>query len=118
MSPPATNGDVLADGRQSQRVDNYTKFWQKDLGKEADIDNKNRIDSYTDVVNGELGYPQFFLVSFLTTILFFFRTQVTTMAQRNSMNTAGANLSTSPGSTRANPSPLPSLVTSTTSLPK
>ena len=74
MSPPATNGDVLADGRQSQRVDNYTKFWQKDLGKEADIDNKNRIDSYTDVVNGELGYPQFFfsVVSHHNTFFFFF----------------------------------------------
>ena len=118
MSPPTTNGDVLADGRQSQRVDNYTKFWQKDLGKEADIDNKNRIDSYTDVVNGELGYPQFFFSVVSHHNTFFFRTQDTTMAQRNSMNTAGANLSTSPGSTRANPSPPPSLVTSTTSLLK
>ena len=63
MSPPATNGDVLADGRQSQRVDNYTKFWQKDLDKEADADNQHRLDSYTDVVNGKLGHPP--IVSFL-----------------------------------------------------
>ncbi|KAF9225999.1 hypothetical protein BS17DRAFT_778038 [Gyrodon lividus] len=41
-----------ADGRVETRVDNYTKFWQKDLNKESDTDNKNRLDSYTDVVNG------------------------------------------------------------------
>jgi sterol 24-C-methyltransferase len=41
-----------ADGRQENRVENYTKFWQKDLGKEGEADNKNRVESYTDVVNG------------------------------------------------------------------
>lgn len=40
------------DGRQEQRVDAYTKFWQKDMSKEADVDNQNRLESYTDVVNG------------------------------------------------------------------
>ncbi|KAG1739771.1 S-adenosyl-L-methionine-dependent methyltransferase [Suillus occidentalis] len=40
------------DGRQEKRVENYTKFWQKDLGKEGEADNKNRVESYTDVVNG------------------------------------------------------------------
>ncbi|KAG1806977.1 S-adenosyl-L-methionine-dependent methyltransferase [Suillus subaureus] len=41
-----------ADGRQEKRVGNYTKFWQKDLGKESEVDNQNRVQSYTDVVNG------------------------------------------------------------------
>jgi hypothetical protein len=40
------------DGRQESRVENYTKFWQKDLGKEGEADNQNRVESYTDVVNG------------------------------------------------------------------
>lgn len=41
-----------ADGRQEARVENYTKFWQKDFGKEGEADNQNRVESYTDVVNG------------------------------------------------------------------
>ncbi|KAI6029089.1 S-adenosyl-L-methionine-dependent methyltransferase [Pisolithus microcarpus] len=41
-----------ADGRQQKRVERYTKFWQKDLTHESDTDNKNRLDKYTDVVNG------------------------------------------------------------------
>ncbi|KAI6124506.1 delta-sterol C-methyltransferase [Pisolithus croceorrhizus] len=40
------------DGRQEGRVEGYTKFWQKDLQHEGEADNKNRLDSYTDVVNG------------------------------------------------------------------
>jgi len=40
------------DGRQERRVENYTKFWQKDLAKEGEADNQNRVESYTDVVNG------------------------------------------------------------------
>ncbi|KAG2066836.1 hypothetical protein BDR04DRAFT_1106059 [Suillus decipiens] len=40
------------DGREEKRVENYTKFWQKDLGKEGEVDNQNRVESYTDVVNG------------------------------------------------------------------
>jgi len=40
------------DGRQEARVENYTKFWQKDFGKERDVDNQNRVESYADVVNG------------------------------------------------------------------
>ncbi|THU81749.1 delta-sterol C-methyltransferase [Dendrothele bispora CBS 962.96] len=41
-----------ADGREDSRIQNYTKFWQKDTSKEAQTDNENRLDSYTDVVNG------------------------------------------------------------------
>ncbi|KAI6029674.1 S-adenosyl-L-methionine-dependent methyltransferase [Pisolithus microcarpus] len=43
---------VYPDGRQEGRVESYTKFWQKDLKHEGEADNKNRLDSYTDVVNG------------------------------------------------------------------
>ncbi|KIJ98782.1 hypothetical protein K443DRAFT_133298 [Laccaria amethystina LaAM-08-1] len=40
------------DGRIDNRIENYTKFWQKDLKKEESADNDHRLDSYTDVVNG------------------------------------------------------------------
>lgn len=42
-------------GRQAERLENYTKFWQKDLSKEGAAHNENRLDSYADVVNGK--YP-------------------------------------------------------------
>ncbi|KAF9074736.1 S-adenosyl-L-methionine-dependent methyltransferase [Rhodocollybia butyracea] len=41
-----------ADGRSDTRIQNYTKFWKKDTSKEGDADNTNRLDSYTEVVNG------------------------------------------------------------------
>lgn len=47
----ATTGS-LADGREHFRISNYSGFWQKDLQKEAAIDTENRIDHYTEVVNG------------------------------------------------------------------
>lgn len=50
MAPVATG--TLDDGRQEKRVGGYTKFWQKDASNEADVDTNNRLDSYTDVVNG------------------------------------------------------------------
>ncbi|KAF8962547.1 delta-sterol C-methyltransferase [Flammula alnicola] len=40
------------DGRVENRVENYTKFWHKDPTKEQEADNENRLDSYTEVVNG------------------------------------------------------------------
>jgi sterol 24-C-methyltransferase len=43
---------ALEDGRQEKRLGSYTKFWQKDASKEADVDTSNRLDSYGDVVNG------------------------------------------------------------------
>ncbi|KAF9530229.1 delta-sterol C-methyltransferase [Crepidotus variabilis] len=42
----------LDDGRIVDRMENYTKFWQKDIHNEQDVDNENRLNSYTDVVNG------------------------------------------------------------------
>lgn len=41
-----------ADGRVGNRIENYTAFWQKDTAKEQTADADNRLDSYTDVVNG------------------------------------------------------------------
>lgn len=53
MAPTTTApGTVTADGRQESRITNYTKFWQNDMSKEKDADTANRLDSYTDVVNG------------------------------------------------------------------
>ncbi|KIK56503.1 hypothetical protein GYMLUDRAFT_174142 [Collybiopsis luxurians FD-317 M1] len=46
------NGKVHADGRSDSRIQNYTKFWQKDSSKEGETDSANRLDSYTEVVNG------------------------------------------------------------------
>jgi sterol 24-C-methyltransferase len=50
MAPTAI--EPREDGRQEERLGSYTKFWQKDASKEAEIDTSNRLDSYTDVVNG------------------------------------------------------------------
>ena len=41
------------DGRVADRMENYTKFWQQDPKKEQDVDNENRLHSYTEVVNGK-----------------------------------------------------------------
>jgi hypothetical protein len=43
---------ATADGRVESRIENYTQFWKKDTSKEQDTDNANRLESYTDVVNG------------------------------------------------------------------
>jgi hypothetical protein len=63
MAPVATPHTSTEDGRQGGRIQNYTKFWQKDISKEADVDNQNRVESYTDVVNGM--FSPFLLGSFL-----------------------------------------------------
>jgi len=47
MSPAVT-----ADGRVQNRIENYTGFWQKDAVKEQEAHNVNRVDNYTEVVNG------------------------------------------------------------------
>ncbi|KAJ7600405.1 delta-sterol C-methyltransferase [Mycena floridula] len=49
MSPSTI---VDADGRQGSRIQNYTKFWQKDLDHELEADTDKRVDSYAEVVNG------------------------------------------------------------------
>ena len=45
--------DKRSDGRVTNRIENYTKFWNVDPLKEQDADNAKRLDSYTDVVNGQ-----------------------------------------------------------------
>ena len=50
MSSTGTKG---SDGRVSNRIENYTKFWNADPSKEQDADSTKRLDSYTDVVNGQ-----------------------------------------------------------------
>jgi sterol 24-C-methyltransferase len=41
-----------ADARSEARVSNYTKFWQKDSAKDGEEDRSNRLEKYTDLVNG------------------------------------------------------------------
>ncbi|KAH9941157.1 delta-sterol C-methyltransferase [Epithele typhae] len=52
MSPAPTTNKTYADGRQGQRIENYAKFWQKDLATEKGQDTDNRLANYTDVING------------------------------------------------------------------
>ena len=53
MSPVAVDANVVTDdGRQQKRMEAYTKFWQNDVSKEAEVDTSNRLSSYTEVVNG------------------------------------------------------------------
>lgn len=55
MAPVATEGNVVTeDGRQKNRMEAYTKFWQNDMTKEKEVDTDNRLNSYTEVVNGTL----------------------------------------------------------------
>jgi len=42
----------LDDGRVGSRIENYSDFWQKDTAKEDQVDSDNRLENYTDVVNG------------------------------------------------------------------
>ncbi|KAJ7747638.1 hypothetical protein DFH07DRAFT_1036953 [Mycena maculata] len=42
------NGKGMLDGRERNRIANYTKFWNKDISKE----DETHVDSYADVVNG------------------------------------------------------------------
>ena len=41
-----------ADGRVNSRIENYTDFWQKDMSQEKKADTDNRVDNYTEVING------------------------------------------------------------------
>ncbi|PBK97533.1 delta-sterol C-methyltransferase [Armillaria gallica] len=48
MAAPAPD----AEGRVGARIENYTKFWSKDLAQEKEVHTDNRVEGYTDVVNG------------------------------------------------------------------
>ncbi|KAG8216724.1 delta-sterol C-methyltransferase [Butyriboletus roseoflavus] len=41
-----------ADVRVKERMDNYTKYWEKNPDQESETNHDNRLGSYTDVVNG------------------------------------------------------------------
>ena len=41
-----------ADGRVNSRIANYTGFWEKDSAKDTDVQKSNRLENYTDVING------------------------------------------------------------------
>ena len=43
---------VMADGRVKERVSNYTGFWEKDSAKDNEEHRANRLENYTDVING------------------------------------------------------------------
>ena len=49
--------DTLADGRQGGRIENYTKFWKNDLKREGERETEQRLDNYTEVVNGTYNLP-------------------------------------------------------------
>jgi len=48
----AIESNTLADGRKRDRIANYTGFWQKEAAHDSQTDTSNRLDSYTEVVNG------------------------------------------------------------------
>jgi len=51
MSAP-TATSTIADGRVKDRISNYTDFFHKDSAKDGDAEKENRLENYTDVVNG------------------------------------------------------------------
>ncbi|KAJ7301844.1 delta-sterol C-methyltransferase [Mycena albidolilacea] len=52
MALVQNTGKGMVDGRDRERIANYTKFWDKDISKEDSTHTENRVESYTDVVNG------------------------------------------------------------------
>jgi len=53
MAPVAADDNIITeDGRQKNRMEAYTKFWQNDMSHEQEVDKENRLESYTEVVNG------------------------------------------------------------------
>ena len=42
----------MADARSTDRIGNYTKFWDKDREHEGTEVQGARVDNYTEVVNG------------------------------------------------------------------
>lgn len=101
----------LDDGRVGSRIENYSDFWHKDIRKEGQVESDNRLENYTDVVNGVLLFfsPYGHVIGSSAPP----PTQGTTTARRNSMSTVGPGHSTSRASTRARRSPRRSLATNT-----
>lgn len=83
----SSTGVQLNDGRVQNRIENYSKFWQKDPNKEQDIHNKSRLNSYTEVVNGNY-------LSTHGSRFFVHRRQVITTVQPNYTSMVGPSRST------------------------
>jgi sterol 24-C-methyltransferase len=62
----STTRATLADGRVNDRIANYTAFWEKDSKNDGETQKANRLDNYTEVVNGTSADS--FLLSMLTRI--------------------------------------------------
>lgn len=45
--------DSLSDGRVNSRIANYTAFFEADSKNDSEEHKKNRLENYTDVVNGK-----------------------------------------------------------------
>jgi sterol 24-C-methyltransferase len=54
MASDTSNRTTMADGRVKERVSNYTGFWEKDSANDSEAQKANRLENYTDVINGEL----------------------------------------------------------------
>lgn len=44
---------VPAELRKADRIESYTKRWDKDISKDSDANKQHRLDEYKDVVNGQ-----------------------------------------------------------------
>lgn len=116
MALVQNTGKGMVDGRDRERIANYTKFWDKDISKEDSTHTENRVDSYTDVVNGVYFFP--FRLRILLSVANdypSFLGQAITTARPSCTSTAGPTRSTSAASTRARRSLRRSPATSTTS---
>lgn len=49
---PSNSTQMPAETRSADRVSNYNKFWEKKSANDNDTHRANRLDQYTEVVNG------------------------------------------------------------------
>jgi hypothetical protein len=52
-SQPAHKAHKAGDLRSETRTSQYSNFWNKDSAQDTEADKGNRLDQYTDVVNGK-----------------------------------------------------------------
>jgi hypothetical protein len=63
----------MADARSTDRIGNYTKFWDKDREHEGTEVQGARVDNYTEVVNGQSSHSSSTSFPHMLTELFFYR---------------------------------------------
>lgn len=64
MSPvPADSPATTADGRSANRMQKYQDFWDSELKKEEKTHTINRLENYTEVINGKHIFRFFSLFS-------------------------------------------------------